>query len=194
ALQINNQVLYGRSHQNASAIIKSAASKVKLILLRNEDAINQMAVPPFPTPPPPPALSPVSPESVSAASLTGSTSTDGPRPPDSLTLHPSFDSSNSNAAEESGDRMEQDSRNDAAKSLREAESSAQRLKGVEFQESELQAAKAQLEQQCSRSYSSSSKDTAASPPPLISPDLHAASRDPCSCAVVPGQETVLEIC
>uniref|UniRef100_A0A7N8X7M4 PATJ crumbs cell polarity complex component n=1 Tax=Mastacembelus armatus TaxID=205130 RepID=A0A7N8X7M4_9TELE len=52
-LEINNQVLYGRSHQNASAIIKSAASKVKLIL--NEDAINQMAVPPFPTPP---ALSP----------------------------------------------------------------------------------------------------------------------------------------
>uniref|UniRef100_A0A7N8WRI7 PATJ crumbs cell polarity complex component n=1 Tax=Mastacembelus armatus TaxID=205130 RepID=A0A7N8WRI7_9TELE len=54
-LEINNQVLYGRSHQNASAIIKSAASKVKLIL--NEDAINQMAVPPFPTPP---ALSPES--------------------------------------------------------------------------------------------------------------------------------------
>ncbi|KAI5101075.1 inaD-like protein isoform X1 [Silurus meridionalis] len=47
-LEINNQVLYGRSHQNASAIIKSAASKVKLVLLRNEDAINQMAVPPFP--------------------------------------------------------------------------------------------------------------------------------------------------
>ncbi|AWP10401.1 putative inaD-like protein, partial [Scophthalmus maximus] len=32
-LEINNQILYGRSHQNASAIIKSAASKVKLILL-----------------------------------------------------------------------------------------------------------------------------------------------------------------
>uniref|UniRef100_A0A8D3CVE9 PATJ crumbs cell polarity complex component n=1 Tax=Scophthalmus maximus TaxID=52904 RepID=A0A8D3CVE9_SCOMX len=31
-LEINNQILYGRSHQNASAIIKSAASKVKLIL------------------------------------------------------------------------------------------------------------------------------------------------------------------
>uniref|UniRef100_A0A4W6CYE4 PATJ crumbs cell polarity complex component n=1 Tax=Lates calcarifer TaxID=8187 RepID=A0A4W6CYE4_LATCA len=57
-LEINNQILYGRSHQNASAIIKSATSKVKLILLRNDDAINQMAVPPFPTPPPPPLLSP----------------------------------------------------------------------------------------------------------------------------------------
>uniref|UniRef100_A0A673L0V4 InaD-like protein n=1 Tax=Sinocyclocheilus rhinocerous TaxID=307959 RepID=A0A673L0V4_9TELE len=50
-LEINNQVLYGRSHQNASAIIKSAASKVKLVLVRNEDAINQMAVAPFPSQP-----------------------------------------------------------------------------------------------------------------------------------------------
>uniref|UniRef100_A0A3Q3KIE4 Uncharacterized protein n=1 Tax=Monopterus albus TaxID=43700 RepID=A0A3Q3KIE4_MONAL len=57
-LEINNQVLYGRSHLNASAIIKSAASRVKLILLRNEDAINQMAVPPFPSPPAPPLLNP----------------------------------------------------------------------------------------------------------------------------------------
>uniref|UniRef100_A0A671SVW5 InaD-like protein n=1 Tax=Sinocyclocheilus anshuiensis TaxID=1608454 RepID=A0A671SVW5_9TELE len=50
-LEINNQVLYGRSHQNASAIIKSASSKVKLVLVRNEDAINQMAVAPFPSQP-----------------------------------------------------------------------------------------------------------------------------------------------
>ncbi|KAG2463666.1 INADL protein, partial [Polypterus senegalus] len=33
-LEINDQVLYGRSHQNASAIIKSAHSKVKLVLIR----------------------------------------------------------------------------------------------------------------------------------------------------------------
>ncbi|KAI7790866.1 putative inaD-like protein [Triplophysa rosa] len=39
-LEINNQVLYGRSHQNASAIIKSAATKVKLVLVR-EDHLNQ---------------------------------------------------------------------------------------------------------------------------------------------------------
>ncbi|KAK1806079.1 hypothetical protein P4O66_013126, partial [Electrophorus voltai] len=50
-LEINNQVLYGRSHQNASAIIKSAAAKVKLVLLRNEDAISQMAVAPLPPQP-----------------------------------------------------------------------------------------------------------------------------------------------
>ncbi|XP_077882508.1 inaD-like protein isoform X7 [Ictidomys tridecemlineatus] len=49
-LEINNQILYGRSHQNASAIIKTAPSKVKLVFIRNEDAVNQMAVPPFPLP------------------------------------------------------------------------------------------------------------------------------------------------
>uniref|UniRef100_A0A674PF42 PATJ crumbs cell polarity complex component n=1 Tax=Takifugu rubripes TaxID=31033 RepID=A0A674PF42_TAKRU len=59
-LEINNQVLYGRSHQNASAIIKStAAATVKLLLLRNEDALTQMAVLPLSTPP---TFSPVSSE------------------------------------------------------------------------------------------------------------------------------------
>ncbi|OWK58091.1 InaD-like protein [Lonchura striata] len=43
-LEINNQILYGRSHQNASAIIKTAPSKVKLVFIRSEDALNQMAV------------------------------------------------------------------------------------------------------------------------------------------------------
>ncbi|KAK7832389.1 LOW QUALITY PROTEIN: hypothetical protein U0070_011837 [Myodes glareolus] len=41
---INGQILYGRSHQNASSIIKCAPSKVKIIFIRNEDAVNQMAV------------------------------------------------------------------------------------------------------------------------------------------------------
>ncbi|XP_077189637.1 inaD-like protein isoform X3 [Paroedura picta] len=49
-LEINNQILYGRSHQNASAIIKTAPSKVKLVFIRNNDAFNQMAVAPFPLP------------------------------------------------------------------------------------------------------------------------------------------------
>uniref|UniRef100_A0A2I2YYL1 PATJ crumbs cell polarity complex component n=2 Tax=Gorilla gorilla gorilla TaxID=9595 RepID=A0A2I2YYL1_GORGO len=49
-LEINNQILYGRSHQYASAIIKTAPSKVKLVFIRNEDAVNQMAVTPFPVP------------------------------------------------------------------------------------------------------------------------------------------------
>ncbi|XP_058394156.1 inaD-like protein isoform X3 [Diceros bicornis minor] len=54
-LEINNQILYGRSHQNASAIIKTAPSKVKLVFIRNEDAVHQMAVTPFPLPSTPPS-------------------------------------------------------------------------------------------------------------------------------------------
>uniref|UniRef100_A0A8C3CML9 Multiple PDZ domain protein n=1 Tax=Cairina moschata TaxID=8855 RepID=A0A8C3CML9_CAIMO len=43
-LEINGQMLYGRTHQNASSIIKCAPSKVKIIFIRNKDAVNQMAV------------------------------------------------------------------------------------------------------------------------------------------------------
>ncbi|KAM4753783.1 multiple PDZ domain protein isoform 3-T3 [Cyanocitta cristata] len=43
-LEINDQVLYGRTHQHASSIIKCAPSKVKVIFIRNKDAVNQMAV------------------------------------------------------------------------------------------------------------------------------------------------------
>ncbi|KAM4807958.1 multiple PDZ domain protein [Rhinophrynus dorsalis] len=48
-LEINGQILYGRSHQNASSIIKCAPSKVKVIFIRNKDAVNQMAVCPVKT-------------------------------------------------------------------------------------------------------------------------------------------------
>ncbi|XP_041837745.1 multiple PDZ domain protein isoform X2 [Melanotaenia boesemani] len=37
-LEINGQILYGRSHQNASTIINNAPSKVKIILIRNKAA------------------------------------------------------------------------------------------------------------------------------------------------------------
>ncbi|XP_060686417.1 inaD-like protein isoform X2 [Hemiscyllium ocellatum] len=49
-LEINSQILYGRSHQNASAIIKNAPNNVKIVLIRNKDAVNQMAVTPYPVP------------------------------------------------------------------------------------------------------------------------------------------------
>uniref|UniRef100_UPI003AAA223C multiple PDZ domain protein n=1 Tax=Centroberyx gerrardi TaxID=166262 RepID=UPI003AAA223C len=45
-LEINGQILYGHSHQNASSIIKSSPSKVKIIFVRNTEALNQMAVGP----------------------------------------------------------------------------------------------------------------------------------------------------
>ncbi|XP_051241227.1 multiple PDZ domain protein isoform X3 [Dicentrarchus labrax] len=41
-LEINGQILYGRSHQNASTIINNAPSKVKIILIRNKAAMGQM--------------------------------------------------------------------------------------------------------------------------------------------------------
>ncbi|XP_019717303.1 multiple PDZ domain protein [Hippocampus comes] len=37
-LEINGQILYGRSHQNASTIIDNTPSKVKIILIRNKTA------------------------------------------------------------------------------------------------------------------------------------------------------------
>ncbi|XP_059780714.1 multiple PDZ domain protein isoform X6 [Balaenoptera ricei] len=56
-LEINGQILYGRSHQNASSIIKCAPSKVKIIFIRSKDAVNQMAVCPGHTVEPLPATS-----------------------------------------------------------------------------------------------------------------------------------------
>ncbi|XP_012817001.2 inaD-like protein isoform X2 [Xenopus tropicalis] len=49
-LEINNQIIYGKSHQNASAIIKGAPSTLKLVFIRNKDAVQQMAVNPDPLP------------------------------------------------------------------------------------------------------------------------------------------------
>ncbi|XP_058157840.1 multiple PDZ domain protein isoform X4 [Dasypus novemcinctus] len=56
-LEINGQMLYGRSHQNASSIIKCAPSKVKIIFIRNKDAVSQMAVCPGNTVEPLPSTS-----------------------------------------------------------------------------------------------------------------------------------------
>uniref|UniRef100_A0A8B9JBU5 Multiple PDZ domain crumbs cell polarity complex component n=1 Tax=Astyanax mexicanus TaxID=7994 RepID=A0A8B9JBU5_ASTMX len=43
-LEINGQILYGRSHQNASSIIKSAPSKVKIIFISIQPGDRLMAV------------------------------------------------------------------------------------------------------------------------------------------------------
>uniref|UniRef100_A0A8C7I4X0 Multiple PDZ domain crumbs cell polarity complex component n=1 Tax=Oncorhynchus kisutch TaxID=8019 RepID=A0A8C7I4X0_ONCKI len=43
-LEINGQILYGRSHQNASSIIKSAPSKVKIIFIRCEDTKDGLVI------------------------------------------------------------------------------------------------------------------------------------------------------
>ncbi|XP_073699113.1 multiple PDZ domain protein [Garra rufa] len=41
-LEINGQVLYGRSHQNATAIINNVRAKVRILLTRNKATENQM--------------------------------------------------------------------------------------------------------------------------------------------------------
>ncbi|XP_054634870.1 multiple PDZ domain protein isoform X2 [Dunckerocampus dactyliophorus] len=43
-LEINDQILYGRSHENASTIIDNAPSKVKIILIRNNAALGETEV------------------------------------------------------------------------------------------------------------------------------------------------------
>ncbi|KAK2835075.1 hypothetical protein Q5P01_015559 [Channa striata] len=139
--------------------------------------------------PPPPLLSALS---VSLQLLLVSLLPQTGYVPDSLTLHPSSDTLD-DVADEAEPNSRKRNGNDASKSVREADTFKKRMKGAESPENELQASRASLEQQSCRSYTSSSKQTAASPP-LISPDLQTANRDPSCCAVVPGQETVLEIC
>ncbi|CAJ1052199.1 multiple PDZ domain protein [Xyrichtys novacula] len=43
-LEINGQILYGRSHQNASTIINNAPAKVKIILIRNKAASGEITL------------------------------------------------------------------------------------------------------------------------------------------------------
>ncbi|XP_053549622.1 inaD-like protein [Bombina bombina] len=47
-LELNNNILWGKSHQNASAVIKAAPSNIKLVFIRNKDAVFQMAITPQP--------------------------------------------------------------------------------------------------------------------------------------------------
>lgn len=183
-LEINNQVLYGRSHQNASAIIKSSANRVRLILLRNADAVNQMAVAPFPAAP---ALSPVSPEAPPPLPISGpAPSTERPRPPDQLTLNPSHkqdkpkDELQLNDMNKSSSGAPQSRRHDTALKKRQK---------LDSPESDLQSP---TEPQTLVPSFSSTKLSSASP--LISPDICNANTDPACCPLVPGQETLIEIC
>uniref|UniRef100_A0A8C6UAG4 PDZ domain-containing protein n=1 Tax=Neogobius melanostomus TaxID=47308 RepID=A0A8C6UAG4_9GOBI len=65
-LEINGQILYGRSHQNATTIINNAPAKVKIILIRRSTT---------PSLPPPPSIScPVSLSQPSSSNLSSSVS------------------------------------------------------------------------------------------------------------------------
>ncbi|XP_038858067.1 inaD-like protein isoform X2 [Salvelinus namaycush] len=220
-LEINNQVLYGRSHLNASAIIKSSSSKVKIILIRNEDAINQMAVPPFPTPPS--VLSSTEahpPTPPAAAAVSALAPTEKPQPPESLVLSRgplessiSISKGQSSVGSSGSTATELISREATLKSLREGETASKKLKasekGAESSESvPVPDAKALLEQTASLSKVSQSSSKvpmvsgvdgglvsphAASLPSCTGPDFEYCSKDPATCPIVPGQEVVIEI-
>nr|XP_057928147.1 inaD-like protein [Doryrhamphus excisus] len=192
-LEVNDHILYGRSHQNASAIIKSSASKVKLILLRNHDAINNMAVPPFP---PPPATIPE--PSVSPPPSGDSTSTDWPRPPDNVMLlpssnmqagslnmqtipHPPLLLKSPDITQDETSQQAEGTGDVAPGSLREDDTILETSKHE-------QVAKAPTEQQSGRW--SGGKARGASHDTIKG---SSAPSEPRHCAVLPGQETTLEI-
>lgn len=202
-LEINNQVLYGRSHQNASAIIKSAASKVNLVLVRNEDAINQMAVTPFPSQPssffssetqqntpaaPAPAEKPQLPESLPL-------SRNSPEPmiiKDQPSVVQAVSSTQTDQTQ---------------KTFRDGESALKKLTSSEkiLESPSEQSPKPLVEQITSlpKIQRNSTRPSAASlevtssgssvPVSGTSPDLEDCSKDPATCPIVPGQETVIEI-
>ncbi|XP_037401361.1 inaD-like protein isoform X1 [Pygocentrus nattereri] len=197
-LEINNQVLYGRSHQNASAIIKSAASKVKLVLLRNEDAINQMAVPPVPT-----QSSFLSNENLTAAPVPA----DKPQPPESLLLSRSSPESITKEQSIEPGPVSPELPEPIEKSLQEGESASKKLKsserGVETVSERLSRPPLEKTPSLPKTLRNSSKLPAGSadvltpvasvPPSSTSPDFEYCSKDPATCPILPGQETVIEI-
>ncbi|MCJ8737698.1 hypothetical protein PDJAM_G00027050 [Pangasius djambal] len=200
-LEINNQVLYGRSHQNASAIIKSAASKVKLVLLRNEDAINQMAVPPFPYQPSflsSNEILPSLPEAVIPV--------EKPQPLECLPepLLSQIPEQSSEATPESS--LSAEVVDKSLQSHEDHEAASKKLKSSERTlETVGEDVSRPLEKTASLSKSlrntnklpSTSVDVAALLPPVppscTSPEFECCSKDPATCPIVPGQETVIEI-
>ncbi|XP_060797317.1 inaD-like protein isoform X2 [Neoarius graeffei] len=196
-LEINNQVLYGRSHQNASAIIKSAASKVKLVLLRNEDAINQMAVPPFPYQP-----SFLSSNEIHLSLPEAVIPAEKAEPLECLPepLLSQIQEQSSEAPPESSVFAEV-----VDKSLQDGEAASKKLKSSErtLETGGEDVSRPPLEETVSLSKSlrnssklpSTSVDVAALLPPVppSCPDFECCSKDPATCPIVPGQDTVIEI-
>lgn len=182
-LEINNQILYGRSHQNASAIIKTAPTRVKLVFIRNEDAVSQMAVAPFPEL----SHSPSPVEDLGGTELVSSeeeSSVDAKHLPEPESSKPE------DLSQVVDDNM-------VAEQQKESESP--------------DSAACQIKQQTySTQVSSSSQDSPSSPAPLcqsahadvtgsgnfqapLPVDPAPLSVDPATCPIVPGQEMIIEI-
>uniref|UniRef100_A0A3P9NAS6 PDZ domain-containing protein n=1 Tax=Poecilia reticulata TaxID=8081 RepID=A0A3P9NAS6_POERE len=168
-LEINNQILYGRSHQNASAIIKTAAAKVKLAESEpGSGGCKNMAASVFP-------------------GQVGSSAPLCPSPDPPVRTDPCS--------------AEQD-QNPTNGFVQKPASTTQDL--VQNQNLQLVLVWVYGSVLIRVQSSSSSRQAAASPPP-VGAEVHSASpgtahgsgppaSDPSGCTVVPGQETVLEIC
>ncbi|XP_054141591.1 inaD-like protein [Melozone crissalis] len=177
-LEINNQILYGRSHQNASAIIKTAPSKVKLVFIRSEDAVNQMAVTPFPLP------------SGSHSAIEDHTGTE----PAGGEEDPSLE-------------VVMKSLTDEESSKADVKCKAETPVVADEQEAEEQLPENVLSQvkqpKSSTAAPGSCQESPLEPaPPHLPPEPEAPSRgvfpaallvDPATCAIVPGQEMTIEI-
>ncbi|XP_051020464.1 inaD-like protein [Acomys russatus] len=189
-LEINNQIIYGRSHQNASAIIKTAPTRVKLVFIRNEDAVNQMAVAPFPVPSNSPSpvedlggTEPVSSEEDSGVDAKHLPETESSKPEDlSLVVDHSMVAEQQKALE-SPDR--------AACQTKQQTYSAQ----VSFSSQETPSAPAPMGQSADADVTGSGNCQASlsvDPEPLWV-DPVPLSVDPATCPIVPGQEMIIEI-
>ncbi|XP_030134421.4 inaD-like protein isoform X2 [Taeniopygia guttata] len=177
-LEINNQILYGRSHQNASAIIKTAPSKVKLVFIRSEDAVNQMAVTPFPLPS----------GSHSAIEDHGGTE------PASGEEDPSLEVVMKSLTDEESNKADVKCKAETPVVADEQETEEQLPENV----------LSQIKQPKSSTKAPvSSQEAPLEPaPPYLSPEAEVTSRgvfppplpvDPATCPIVPGQEMIIEI-
>ncbi|XP_026054157.1 inaD-like protein isoform X2 [Carassius auratus] len=202
-LEINNQVLYGRSHQNASAIIKSAASKVKLVLVRNEDAINQMAVAPFLSQPSS-FLSSETHQNTTAAPAPAPAPAEKPQLPEILPL--SRNSPEPPIIKDQPSVVRPVSSTQTQKTFRDGESALKLKSSEKILESPSEPSPKPLVEQINSlpkiqrtstrpSASSLEVPSSGSSEPVTgsSPDSEYCSKDPATCPIVPGQETVIEI-
>ncbi|XP_016064139.1 PREDICTED: inaD-like protein [Miniopterus natalensis] len=177
-LEINNQILYGRSHQNASAIIKTAPSKVKLVFIRNEDAVSQMAVAPFPLP------------SSSPSFIEDQSSTEPV-------------SSEEDGGLKVGTKQSPESESSKLEDISQAVSPGVVAEPQKAMECSTDSAVSQMKQQKSMKVSFSAQEIPLAP----TPSYHSAgadftgcggfqtplSVDPATCPIVPGQEMIIEI-
>lgn len=188
-LEINNQILYGRSHQNASAIIKTAPTRVKLVFIRNEDAVNQMAVAPFPVPSHSPSpvedlggTEPVSSEEDSSVDAKPLPERESSKPEDLTQADDNMVAEQEKASE---------SPDSAARQMKQPTYSAQ----VSSSSQEIPSAPAPLCQSTHADVTGSGNFQAPlsvdPAPPSVDPAP--LSVDPATCPIVPGQEMIIEI-